>query len=627
MGDRENLRSDSVRELLYEMDVNYTENDSDHDSDLDSNVGELFENVVIEEFENPESNTSTSLVEASSNTDEQVDAESVNEEAVCEGDGNENSWQEWSEGNIVLKKFKWLNNSGYKPPTGQNATTPIDYFQLFFTDELLLEIMKETNRYAKEKIQKNTPLRKKSMWWRWKDISLPELKAFLGILINMGMNEKPEIDDYFSTDWVDYSPFYKDVLSKERFQQIFWSLHVSPPPTGPIAGTLSRSGKVRNVVLYIDKKFREFYVPTKKVSVDESTVGFKGKILFKVYNKDKPIKWGIKIFVLSEASTGYICALEPYFGKVTTDRMERQDLGVTTRIVLHLVNKLKETYGDIEGLHVFTDRWYTNLDLAKELYDMKVHLTGTIMRNRKGLPDQVRPKRKDDTNGKHKKETSSKSIMKLKKGEIITYTKENKYSLLLWKDSNEVTMLSTLYDNTTKTVRRIIKKGVTENVKKPTVVCKYNKSMGGVDISDHYISSYAFTRKSLKWWRKVFFWLIETGIVNAFLLYNMNEGQGKVRQRKFRKELIKQLVGNLRNLNKRGRPSQSEEDERLNGKLHLPYPLEAGKTKDCVVCTDRSIGGVRKRSKFFCKTCQNNPGLHIGQCFEKYHSVKKFKPN
>lgn len=31
----------------------------------------------------------------------------------------------------------------------------------------------------------------------------------------------------------------------------------------------------------------------------------------------------IKIFVLSEASTGYICALEPYFGKVTTDHMER----------------------------------------------------------------------------------------------------------------------------------------------------------------------------------------------------------------------------------------------------------------------------------------------------------------
>lgn len=100
---------------------------------------------------------------------------------------------------------------------------------------------------------------------------------------------------------------------------------------------------IRNVVLYLDRKFREYYLPNRKVSVDESAVGFKGRILFKVYNKEKPTKWGIKIFILSESKSGYICALEPYFGKVTTDRMDRQDLGVTSKVVLHLVNKLKDS--------------------------------------------------------------------------------------------------------------------------------------------------------------------------------------------------------------------------------------------------------------------------------------------
>lgn len=176
-----------------------------------------------------------------------------------------------------------------------------------------------------------------------------------------------------------------------------------PPLTGPVRATLTRFGKVRNVVLYLDKKYREYYIPKYKVSVDESTIGFKGKIVFTQYNKDKPIKWGINMFILSESSSGYICALETYFGKQTTDRMAHQNLGVTSRVVLHLVNKLKEWYGNIEGLHVFTDRFYTNVDLAKALYDMKVHLTGTIMSNRKGFPEQIRPKRKNaKKNGKKK---------------------------------------------------------------------------------------------------------------------------------------------------------------------------------------------------------------------------------
>lgn len=251
-------------------------------------------------------------------------------------------WKGWAAGDTNFIKFLWSNNSGYKPPVGQHPASPLEYFQRFFTDALLSEIVKETNRYANEKILKNTPLRKISMWWSWKEVDLVEIKAFLGVIINMAMKPKPELGDYFSTDWIDYYPFFKDVFSKERFLQIFWNLHVSPPLTGPVRGTLTRFGKVRNVVLYLDKKYREYYIPKNKVSVDESTIGFKGNIVFKQYNKDKPIKWGIKVFVLSESSSGYICALEPYFGKQTTVRMAHQNLGVTSRVVLHLVNKLKE---------------------------------------------------------------------------------------------------------------------------------------------------------------------------------------------------------------------------------------------------------------------------------------------
>ena len=42
--------------------------------------------------------------------------------------------------------------------------------------------------------------------------------------------------------------------------------------------------------------------------------------------------------------------------------------------------------------------------------------------------------------------------------------------------------------------------------------------MNGVDIADQY-AVYSFVRKTVKWWRKVVFWLFETAIVNSYLLY------------------------------------------------------------------------------------------------------------
>lgn len=72
--------------------------------------------------------------------------------------------------------------------------------------------------------------------------------------------------------------------------------------------------------MYLDKKYRQYYVPPHKVGLDESTVAFKGRVCFKMYSKG-----GIKIWVLSESATGYMCALEPYLGRLTTDNMNRQD--------------------------------------------------------------------------------------------------------------------------------------------------------------------------------------------------------------------------------------------------------------------------------------------------------------
>ena len=58
---------------------------------------------------------------------------------------------------------------------------------------------------------------------------------------------------------------------------------------------------------------------------------------------------------------------------------------------------------------------------------------------------------------------------------------------------------------------------------KPRVVADYNQYMLGVDKMDQFISYYSFLHKSVKWWRKVFFWTLEVAAVNSYILYKEQE--------------------------------------------------------------------------------------------------------
>ncbi|MGH0175536.1 UNVERIFIED_CONTAM: hypothetical protein FKN15_069236 [Acipenser sinensis] len=178
--------------------------------------------------------------------------------------------------------------------------------------------------------------------------------------------------------------------------------------------------------------------------------------------------------------------------------------------------------------------------------------------------------------------------------------------VLGWKDKRLVLMLSTFHGSDCEKVQRTIKQGEIQELDKPSVICDYTSKMGAVDRADHYCASYAFTRKSLKWWRKMFFWLLEVAIVNSAILFNLmkvESGQLPVRHKTFRKDLLVQLVGNVRNpgSRKRGRPSSTDREERLNGKPHFIAKNEGKSTKDCAVCSDRKTKGGRRETVWFCR--------------------------
>jgi hypothetical protein len=76
----------------------------------------------------------------------------------------------------------------------------MDYFTLFFNDELLNDTVTETNRYAKDNIAE-LQRSSRSIWNRWSDVSVPEMNAVFGIIINMGLIPLLDIKDYWSRKW------------------------------------------------------------------------------------------------------------------------------------------------------------------------------------------------------------------------------------------------------------------------------------------------------------------------------------------------------------------------------------------------------------------------------------------
>ena len=208
-------------------------------------------------------------------------------------------------------------------------------------------------------------MRPRSIWKTWTDVTLAEMKAYLGVVMNMAINGKSSVQDYFSRDWIKDQPFFRDVFSRDRFLQIHWMLHVNPPAPAE-QNSQNRGYKVKNVVEYIQKKNLEHFIPDREIAVDESTIGFKGRVAWKMYNPQKPTKWGLRVFALCDSATGYVCTFEPYYGQQTTQTLPYADQQFPVRIVLYLVDQLLQNANG-DGFHLYTDRYYTNPRLAAAL--------------------------------------------------------------------------------------------------------------------------------------------------------------------------------------------------------------------------------------------------------------------
>jgi len=130
------------------------------------------------------------------------------------------------------------------------------------------------------------------------------------------------------------------------------------------------------------------YTPGTGYTVDESLHGFRGMCSFKQYIPNKPSKYGIKVYVLTDSKTFYLVSSKIYKGAGT----HAPGLPVPTQADLGLVSLVSGT-----SRNITTDNYYTSNPLAMELKSRKLTLVGTMKKNKACIPPSFLAKADEGT--------------------------------------------------------------------------------------------------------------------------------------------------------------------------------------------------------------------------------------
>ena len=121
--------------------------------------------------------------------------------------------------------------------------------------------------------------------------------------------------------------------------------------------------------------------------------------------------------------------------------------------------------------------------------------------------------------------------------------------------------------------------------------------MLGVDRLDQRMAYYQFVRKSVRWWRKVFFWMIEVVVVNSYILYTTHtDARRKLSHKEFRRELVMALCEEQRSTIAH-RPRRQRRDQTLERLRGSHYPNTGAVRRDCRMCAVSEVRGVNDISQ------------------------------
>ena len=291
-----------------------------------------------------------------------------------------------------------------------NLESPYEFFQYFFSKELLEFISNQSNLYA---VQKNPE----------RPVSLNEtdIKQYIGIMFYMSLVRMPNVRSYWNSD-LEFTKI-SQVMTSKRFEKIRELLHFNNNDDFKPPSHLDhdRLFKIRPILDMLLRKFNSIPLE-EQLSIDEQMCSTKVRHYMKQYMPMKPHKWGFKFFVLSGVS-GFAYNFEIYSGQETA--RPQSDIGATANIVL----RLSEIIPKNNNYKLYHDNFYTGIPLMLHLSKLGIQSLETICRN--SIPNCKLP---SETDMKKEKRGSS--------TEYVTTIDGVDISAVLWKENKCVTVLS-----------------------------------------------------------------------------------------------------------------------------------------------------------------------------------------
>lgn len=220
-------------------------------------------------------------------------------------------------------------------------TKAVEFFHLFFTDEMINEICRHTDNYAYEHIIEGSYSSYTEADGSWKDVAVTpdEINRLIALLyfglVKVGTN----VDKYWSTKGLFSGLWARSTMSRLRLKAIMALLHVVDPTT---------------------------QIPGDKLHEVDSFFNY-----FKSRSGTNP--WGINLWVLADSSNGYTVDFNVYIGRAIGRDMSEHGLGYD------VVVKLMQPYFN-QGYHLFIDDFCTSTVLVKYLIQQGVPPQGEQQR-------------------------------------------------------------------------------------------------------------------------------------------------------------------------------------------------------------------------------------------------------
>lgn len=379
-----------------------------------------------------------------------------------------------------------------------------DIFCAIFDRDLILLMVAETNRYARQQLESGRSNTRNCRLTRWKDVTPEEITRFLGVYLLTGLLSFPTLESYWKKDTLYYHPLLHGIgMSYNRFSLILRCWHFSDNQAD------HGNQRLYKIQPFIDKfitNCRNIYTPGEIIAVDESMVGFRGRLAFRTFNPQKSNKYGMKIYKLC-ASNGYTWSYKIYCG--LDDQVE--DLDKPGSVVVNLSRDLLN-----EGRILIADNYYTSVPLARFLKTQKTDFCGTVRKTRRGLPHEV-------------------VHQPLKKGEVAAQ-QNNCMTCLKWHDKRDVFMLSTCHNHEMQL------SGGFRPIMKPKMILTYNNGKKGIDLADQLASYNSPVRKTCIWYKKIAADVLSIGVVNAIILHNELNPTKKIRLLAGHEYIIRKLL-------------------------------------------------------------------------------------